>query len=88
MQDNLKEYVATKIYLYNYKNVTNNKLWIVFKEKFKNFIINNFKQLCVITKTRLCAYLLRRSIYVKKPNIKRYVFNVLFSLLQEKEQHA
>jgi hypothetical protein len=81
MQDNLKEYIATKIYLYNYKNVTDYKLWIVFKKEFKNFIINTFKQLYIITRTKLRAHLLRQGVYVKKPSIKHYVSDVLFSLL-------
>jgi hypothetical protein len=87
-QDNLEEYVATKIYLHNYENITDYELWIVFKEEFENFTTNNFKQLCVITRTRLRAHLLRRGVYVEKPSTKRHVSDVLFSLLQEEEQHA
>jgi hypothetical protein len=87
-QDNLEEYVATKIYLHNYENVTDYELWIVFKEEFENFTTNTFKQLRVITRTRLRAHLLRRGVYVEKPSTKRHVSDVLFSLLQEEEQHA
>jgi hypothetical protein len=55
----LKKYITTKIYLYNYKYIADYKLWTVLKKEFKNFIINNFKQLCIITKTRLYTYLFK-----------------------------
>ena len=58
-QDNLEEYVATKIYLHNYEDFTDYDLWTIFREEFKNFIINNFKQLCISIKAKLHAYLLK-----------------------------
>ena len=42
-QNDLKEYIATKIYLHNYKNFIDFSLWTVFKEEFKNFTMTNFK---------------------------------------------
>ena len=42
-QNDLKEYIVTKIYLYNYENFINNNLQTVFKEEFKNFTVTNFK---------------------------------------------
>ena len=58
-QDNLKEYIATKIYIHNYKNFTDYNLWTIFKEEFKNFTVTNFKQLHTGTKIKLYTYLLR-----------------------------
>jgi hypothetical protein len=81
MQNDLKEYIITKIYLHNYKNLLDYNLWTVFKEEFKNFTAKNFNQLCVITRTVLRTYLLRQDIYIKKHNIKRYISDVLFSFL-------
>ena len=43
IQNDLKEYIATKIYLYNYKNFIDFSLQTIFKEEFKNFTITNFK---------------------------------------------
>jgi hypothetical protein len=87
-QDNLEEYVATKIYLHNYENVTDYNLWTVFKEEFKNFTTNNFKQLRVVTRTRLRAHLLRGGVCVKRHNTKRHISDALFSFLQEEKQHV
>jgi len=59
MQNDLKKYIATKIYLYSYKNFTDFSLWTVFKEEFKNFTVTDFKRLYASTRTKLRAYLLR-----------------------------
>src|SRR6266700_4279585 len=77
-QNDLKEYIATKIYLYNYKNFTDFSLWTVFKEEFKNFTATNFKRLYISTRSKLCTYLLRRGVYVEKNNKKHYISDVLF----------
>src|SRR6266550_8046285 len=80
-QNNLKEYIATKIYLHNYKNFIDFSLWTIFKEEFKNFTATNFKRLYVSIKSKLYTYLLRRGVYIKKNNKKFYISNVLFFLL-------
>ena len=59
MQNDLEEYVATKIYLHNYENFTDFSLWTVFKEEFENFTIIDFKWLYVSTRIKLYTYLLR-----------------------------
>ena len=58
-QGDLKEYIATKIYLYNYKNFTDFSLWTIFKEEFKNFTATNFKRLYISTRSKLRTHLLR-----------------------------
>ena len=84
-QNNLKEYIVTKIYLHNYKNFIDFSFWTVFKEEFKNFTVTDFKRLHVSTRFKLCTYLLRQGVYVEKNNKKHYISNVLFFLLQEEE---
>jgi hypothetical protein len=86
--DNLEEYVTAKIYEHNYENVTDHELWTVFKEEFENFTASNFKQLRIGTRSKLRTHLLRRGVYVEKYNTKRHLSDVLFSLLQEEEQHV
>jgi hypothetical protein len=86
-QDNLEEYVATKIYLHNYENVTDYNLWTVFKEEFKNFTTNNFKQLRVVTRTRLRAHLLRGGVYVKRHNTNA-ISQMLCSLFFKKKNNT
>jgi hypothetical protein len=80
--------VATKIYLHDYKNLSDYNLWTVFKKEFENFTARNFKQLRVVTRTALRTHLLRQGVYIKKHNTKRYISDVLFSFLQEEEQHV
>jgi hypothetical protein len=80
-QDDLEEYVATKIYSHNYEDFTDYDLWTIFREEFKNFTVNNFRQLRIGTRAKLRAYLLRRGVYVEKHNTKRHISDVLFSLL-------
>src|SRR6266568_1701707 len=80
-QNDLKEYIATKIYLYNYKNFTDFSLWTIFKEEFENFTMTNFKRLYVSTRSKLRTHLLRRGVYVKKNNKKHHISDILFFLL-------
>jgi hypothetical protein len=87
-QDDLEEYVATKIYLHNYEDFTDYDLWTIFREEFKNFTVNNFRQLRIGTRAKLRAHLLRRGVYVGKHNTKRHISDVLVSVLQEEEQHV
>src|SRR6266568_5671577 len=84
-QNDLEEYVATKIYLHNYENFIDFSLWTVFKEEFENFTTTDFKRLYVSTRTKLRAHLLRRGVYVEKHNTKRYISDCLFSFLQEEK---
>ena len=43
IDDDLTEYVETKMYLYTRSNLTDFVLWIVFQEDFKNFMLKTFK---------------------------------------------
>ena len=43
IDNNLTEYIETKIYLYTRFNFIDYLLWIVFQEDFKDFILEIFK---------------------------------------------
>ena len=50
--------METKIYKYIYKNFMDYILQLLFQEEFKGFTIKDFRKIRLITKVKLCAYLL------------------------------
>ena len=64
--DNLAEYIKTKIYLYIRHNLTDFSLWTAFQEDFKDFILEFFKQIQSETRIGIRNYLVKRGVYIIK----------------------
>ena len=58
LEEDLEEYIKTKIYKYIYKNFTDYILQSLFQEEFKGFTIKDFRKIRSITKVKLRTYLL------------------------------
>jgi len=58
LEEDLKEYIETKIYKYTYKNFIDYILWLLFQEEFKGFTIKDFRKIRSVTKAKLYTYLL------------------------------
>jgi len=58
LEEDLEEYIETKIYKYIYKNFTDYILWSLFQEEFKGFTIKDFRKIRSIIRVKLRTYLL------------------------------
>jgi len=58
LEEDLEEYMETKIYKYIYENFTDYILRLLFQEEFKGFTIKDFRKIRSITKVKLRTYLL------------------------------
>jgi len=58
LEEDLEEYIETKIYEYIYKNFTDYILRSLFQEEFKGFTIKDFRKIRSVTRVKLHTYLL------------------------------
>ena len=58
LEEDLEEYIKTKIYKYIYKNFTDYILQLLFQEEFKGFTIKDFRKIRSIIRVKLRTYLL------------------------------
>jgi len=58
LEEDLEEYMETKIYKYIYKNFTDYTLWSLFQEEFKGFTIKDFRKIRSIIRVKLRTHLL------------------------------
>ena len=58
LEEDLEEYIETKIYKYTYKNFTDYTLWSLFQEEFEGFTIKDFRKIRSVTRVKLRTYLL------------------------------
>jgi hypothetical protein len=66
MDNNLAEYIETKMHLYTQHNLIDFSLWTVFQEDFKDFTLKLFKQVQSETRIGIRNYLVKRGVYVIK----------------------
>jgi len=58
LEEDLEEYMETKIYKYIYKNFMDYILWSLFQEEFEGFTIEDFRKIRFVTRVKLHTYLL------------------------------
>jgi len=87
LEENLEEYIETKIYKYIYKNFTDYTLWSLFQEEFEGFTIKDFRKIRSITKAKLHTYLLQRGVYVAIYSNRYPLYKVLYNVLIEEEPY-
>jgi hypothetical protein len=58
LEEDLEEYIETKIYKYIYKNLTDYILRLLFQKEFEGFTIKDFRKIRSITRAKLYTYLL------------------------------
>jgi len=58
LEEDLEEYMETKIYEYIYKNFMDYTLRSLFQEEFKGFTIKDFRKIHSVIKAKLYTYLL------------------------------
>ena len=85
--DDLMEYMETKIYLYTRHNLTDYLLWIVFQEDFKDFMPELFKQVQSGTRMGIHNYLIKRGVYITKHSNRYPLGRVLTDVLLEEEPY-
>ena len=86
-EEDLEEYVETKIYEYIYKNFTDYTLRSLFQEEFEGFTIEDFIKIRSITRAKLRIYLLQRGVYVATHSNRYPLYKVLHDVLTEEEPH-
>jgi len=57
-EEDLEEYIETKIYKYTYKNFMDYTLRSLFQEEFEGFTIKDFRKICSVTRVKLYTHLL------------------------------
>ena len=87
LEEDLEEYIETKIYKYTYKNFTDYTLRSLFQEEFKGFTIKDFKKIRSVTKAKLHTYLLQRGVYIAIHSNRYPLYKVLYNVLIEEEPH-
>jgi len=87
LEEDLEEYIKTKIYKYIYKNFTDYTLQLLFQEEFKGFTIKDFRKIRSITRAKLRTYLLQRGVYVAIYSNRYPLYKVLYNVLTEEEPH-
>ena len=86
-EEDLEEYVETKIYEYTYENFTDYTLWSLFQEEFEGFTIEDFRKIRSITRAKLRTHLLQRGVYVATHSNRYPLYKVLHDVLTEEEPH-
>jgi hypothetical protein len=66
MDDDLAEYMETKMHLYTRHNLTDFSLWTAFQEDFEDFTPELFKRVRSETRIGIRNYLVKRGVYVVK----------------------
>jgi len=87
LEEDLEQYIETKIYEYIYKNFTDYILRSLFQEEFKGFTIENFRKIRSITRVKLRTYLLQRGVYVAIHSNRYPLYKVLYNVLIEEEPY-
>ena len=85
--DNLTEYVETKIYLYTQYNLIDYLLQTVFQEDFKDFILEFFKQVQFGIKMGIHNYLVKRGVYITKHSNKYLLGRILTDVFLEEKPY-
>ena len=80
-KDELKDYIAIKVYIYTQEDFTDYILWMVFKGEFEGFTTKDFKCMQINIRTKLHTYLLKRGVYIGRYNNRYLTLKALFSLL-------
>src|SRR5271170_1233488 len=86
-EEDLEEYMETKIYEYTYENFTDYTLWSLFQEEFEGFTIEDFRKIRSVTRAKLRTHLLQRGVYVATHSNRVTISERLFEVIQREEQH-
>jgi hypothetical protein len=86
-EEELREYVETKMHGHIRSDLTDYTLWTVFQEEFESFTAERLKMLRTDLRGGLRTHLLRRGVYVAKHNNRYTLSKVLSDVLAEKETH-
>ena len=85
INDDLMEYMETKMHLYTQSNFTDYLLQTVFQEDFKDFTLELFIQVQSNTRIGIRKYLVKRGVYVVKQD-KRYSLSKVLTDVANKEE--
>jgi len=87
LEEDLEEYMETKIYKYIYKNFTDYTLRLLFQEEFEGFTIKDFRKIRSVTRAKLRTYLLQRGVYIAIYSNRYLLYKVLYNVLIIKEPY-
>jgi len=87
LEEDLEEYIETKIYKYTYKNFIDYILQLLFQEEFEGFTIEDFRKIRSVTRAKLRTYLLQREVYVATHSNRYPLYKVLHNVLIEEEPY-
>ena len=85
--NDLAEYIKTKIHLYIRHNFIDFLLQIAFQKDFKDFTLKLFKQIQSETRIGIHNYLVKRGVYITKHSNKYLLGRVLIDVLLEEEPY-
>jgi hypothetical protein len=80
-KDELAEFVETKIYMHEKEDFSDNTLWTVFREEFKEFTLEDFRKMRSDTRAKLRKHLLKRGVCIAKHNARITLSNILFDII-------
>jgi hypothetical protein len=86
-EDQVEEYVLTKMHVYEKNNFMDYSLWEIFAEDFSTFELDDFKILRSATKIKLRLLLLSRGVFVGKRTKQLTLYQALYDTAQDEEQH-
>ena len=81
IKDKLAEFIETKIYIYKKEDFSDNTLWTIFWEKFKEFTLENLWKIYLNTRAKLQKKLLKREVCIAKYNTRITLSNILFNII-------
>ena len=87
MAEEFLEYTETKLYKYTLYHTSDDNLWDLFKDDFKNVTAEQFNTLGHGGLQRLRAYLCCGGVYVAQNSRNKPIAQTLEDILEEEEQH-
>jgi hypothetical protein len=78
-EDQIEEYVLTKMHVYEKEDFTDYSLWEVFAEDFHTFELDDFKILRSGTKVKLRLLLINRGVFVGKRSKILSIYQALYN---------
>jgi hypothetical protein len=87
-KDDFKEYLDTKLYQYTENRSTDDNLWDLFRDDFRDFTIATFKRAYSLTEQQLLrAYLRRGGVYVEQNHQRLSIAQSLVDVLEQETKH-
>ena len=86
-KEDLQEYLSTKLYQYTLNKTTDDNLWDLFKDDFKDFDTATFNRLTCTEIQGLRTYLRCGGVHVEQNHSRLTIAQSLVNVVQEETKH-